>query len=137
MKRPELTELTSADIAPLEAVIAGFPEVWQDLARSHYLTLLGRETSRAPERLAELAQLAGDLARGIGLDLGGRQPYIPVGADFAADEKAWRVVQAWRAGRPWTAIATAEKISERRARQIIGAWQRETYARAQHSLPLD
>lgn len=137
MKRPELTELTSADIAPLEAVIAGFPEVWQDLARSHYLTLLGRETSRAPERLAELAQLAGDLARGIGLDLGGRQPYIPVGADFAADEKAWRVVQAWRDGRPWTAIATAEKISERRARQIIGAWQRETYARAQHSLPLD
>ncbi|MGC4076869.1 MAG: Mor transcription activator family protein [Rubrivivax sp.] len=137
MKRPELTELTSADIAPLEAVIAGFPEVWQDLARSHYLTLLGRETSRAPERLAELAQLAGDLARGVGQDIGGRQVYVPVGADFEADERAWRVVRAWRAGQPWTAIAAAEKISDRRARQIVSAWQIETFGRAQGKLPID
>lgn len=136
MARPDLSDISTGDIAPLEAVIAAYPEVWQDFARSHYLTLWGREPDRTPQRLAELAQLAADLAHGVGVDLGGRQPYIPVGADFAADKKAWRVVEAWRAGSPWVAIAAAEKITERRARQIISAWQRETYARAQHTLPL-
>lgn len=137
MKRPQLSELTSAEIAPLEAVITPYPEIWKELARSHYLTLLGHAAERTPERLAELARLAGDLARGIGEDLGGAPHYIPIGAYFEADERAVRVVQSWRSGRPWSAIAAAEKLTERRVRQIVSAWQIETFGRAQGQLPLD
>jgi hypothetical protein len=139
--RPDLADLAPAEIGPLEALIAGFPAVWQDLARSHYCTLLGcflpGPRARVPDRLAELARLAADLARGIATDLGGVQVYIPVGAFFAAGGKAARVVQAWRAGQPWAVIARTEHITDRRAQQIVAAWRREQFARAQMTLPMD
>lgn len=138
-QRPELVDLTPVQIAPLEALVQGWPAAWQDFAHSHYLTLLAcepRGASAPPERLAACAQLAAQLAQGIARDMGGEQPYINVGALFAAGEKAQRIVQAWRAGRPWDAIARAEAVTPRRVRQIVQAWQREVYARAQGELAL-
>lgn len=134
--RPELSDLTLAQIAPLEAIIGAWPDSWQDFARSHYLTLLASEPGREPARLAACAQLAGDLARGIAQDMGGAQPYINVGVLFAAGEKATRIVQAWRAGQPYDVIAAAEGVTPRRVRQIIAAWQREVFERSQGELPL-
>ena len=135
--RPDLVDLTPDQIAPLEALVSDWPESWQDFARSHYLTLLAQEAGREPERLAACAQLAGELARGIAQDMGGAQPYINVGALFAAGEKAARIVRAWRAGQPWHAIARTEGVTPRRVRQIVDAWQHEVYASAQGALPLE
>lgn len=138
--RPELAELTPAQIAPLEALVADWPASWQDFARSHYLTLLAREArgvaALPPERLAACAALAGALAQGIARDMGGEQLYINVGVQFAFSEKAQRIVQAWRSGSAWEVIARAEAVTPRRVRQIVEAWQRETFARAQGELAL-
>ena len=175
--RPALHQLGTADIAPLEARIAAFPEVWQDLARSCYCTLLARAGwpaapadgpplggqapspseapgtpapggSRAgaaaerggcfpPAALAALAEQAAALAVGVSEDLGGSQPYIPLGQSVLAGERCVRVVRAWRDGRPFKAIAEAEKITDRRVRQIVSAWQHETFARRQGALELE
>ncbi len=136
-ERPDLADLTSEQIAPLEALVCDWPESWQDFARSHYLTLLAQEAGREPQRLASCARLASELARGIAQDMGGAQPYINVGALFAAGEKAARIVRAWRSGQPWSAIARAESVTPRRVRQIVDAWQREVFARSQGALPLE
>ncbi|WP_250438988.1 Mor transcription activator family protein [Delftia tsuruhatensis] len=139
-ERPDLTDLTSEQIAPLEALVSAWPESWQDFARSHYLTLLAQQPDRSPQRLATCARLAADLAQGIARDMGGAQPYINVGTFFAADEKASRIVLAWRAGQPWQAIARVEGVTERRVRQIVEAWKKEVFARiqgTQSSLPLE
>jgi len=136
--RPALHQLGTADIAPLEARIAAFPEVWQDLARSCYCTLLSRAgwPQAGQGALAALAEQAAALAVGVSEDLGGSQPYIPVGLSVLASEKCARVVRAWRDGRPFKAIAEAEKITDRRVRQIVSAWQHETFARRQGALDL-
>lgn len=139
MIRPDLSDLTAAQIAPLERAITPFPDTWRDLARSHYCTLLGRcgdAEDLGADRLAELAELAADLARGIGQDLGGTQPYIPVGAANIASEKALQVMQAWRAGRPVEAIARDAGVSERHVRRIISELQHAAFARAQQALPI-
>ena len=40
-KRPNLERLTSADVAPIEALLApNWPEVWRDLARSAYISMV-------------------------------------------------------------------------------------------------
>ncbi|PZP59987.1 MAG: hypothetical protein DI604_31830 [Delftia acidovorans] len=139
-ERPDLTDLTSEQIAPLEGLVSAWPESWQDFARSHYLTLLAQQPDRNPQRLATCARLAADLAQGIARDMGGAQPYINVGTFFAADEKASRIVLAWRSGQPWQAIARVEGVTERRVRQIVEAWKKEVFARiqgTQSSLPLE
>lgn len=132
-RRRELQDLTSPEIAPLDALIQGWPDSWSDLAHSLYLTLLDEEAARPRE---ELATLVVALVRGIAHDLGGTQPYINMGVDLAADEKAKRVIQAWRAGQPWSVIAQAEGVSDRRVRQIVSAWQRRDFERQQGTLPL-
>lgn len=134
MPRPDLVDLTPEQIAPLEVLINAWPASWQDFARSHYLTLLGLSADRSAARLAEAARLASELAMGIAWDMSGAQPYINAGAQLRADERALRVVQAWRAGQPWAAIAAAERITPRRAQQIVAAWQIEHFGRTQQSL---
>ena len=74
-----LERLTSKQIAPLDKATGGdFPESLREFAQSHFVTLLRRGC--APE---EAATLAADLARGIGRDLGGTQPYISSGSKDA------------------------------------------------------
>ena len=141
--RPELHQLDGRAIAPLEARIAAFPEVWQELARSCYCTLLGRAGwpgNVAPTidaaLLDDLSVQAVALAMGIGADFGGSQPYIPLGMNFTVSEKYARIVRAWRAGQTWEKIAKAENITPRRVRHIVDAWQNETFAQRQGRLEL-
>jgi Mor family transcriptional regulator len=132
--RPDLHELTPEQIGPLEALMTGaFPDTWRDFARSHFLTLLTLHAGRAP---AELASEAVELTRGIAQDLGGSQPYIPVGHFFAADAKAMRVVSGFT-GNNHRELATRENITESRVRQILAAWRNEQFERCQGTLPLD
>ncbi len=133
-ERPELSDLTPAEIEPLEALFFdGFPDIWCDLARSQYLTLL---MLRDSQTLAELAELAVQLTRGIAQDLGGSQPYIPVGHFFAAGAKAMRIVEGFR-GDNHHELAAREGVTESRVRQILAAWRREDIARRQGTLALE
>lgn len=131
--RPELSDLTPEQIGPLEALMAGaFPDTWRDFARSHYLTLLTLHAARDP---ADLAAEAIELTRGIAQDLGGSQPYIPVGHFFAADAKAMRVVNGFT-GDNHRELAGRENITESRVRQILAAWRSEQFERRQGTLAL-
>ena len=135
--RLDPTELTMAQLAPLQALIPeDWPEVWSELATSHYITLVsapGSETVR-PEQLANLAVA---LALGIAADLGGTQPYIPVGALLAASSKAQRVVELLDQRMSYREVSAATGLTESRVRRIQSDWRRERWKSRQGTLQLD
>ncbi len=133
-ERMELIELSPEQIAPLDrAMPPDWPETWRDLATSHYLTLL----SMAGAVPADCARLAMLLTQGIAQDMGGRQPYIPVGAGVMAGARARRVVELLERRMPYKDVASATGLTESRVRQIESAWRREQIAQRQGTLQLD
>jgi hypothetical protein len=131
--RPDLADLAAEQLAPLEALMAEFPDVWRDFARSQFQTLMGLHPSRAA---FELAAESVELTRGIALDLGGTQPYIPVGHYFASDARTMRVVNSFT-GNNHQELALREGITERRVRQILTAYGRAQFELRQGTLALD
>lgn len=135
-ERLELAEVTAEKIAPLEALMPqGWPDTWRDLAMSHYLTLLSAPGSSAVEPPA-LAHLAVALTLGIAQDLGGTQPYIPVGAMLAASAKARRAMELLGQRSSYREVADATGLTESRVRQIETEWRRQQIAARQGQLPL-
>lgn len=117
-ERLKLHSLTAEQLAPLEGVMNPvWPEVWRDLAISHYLTLSCHPLAAVLDANAR-AQLALELAVGVGKDLGGTQPYIPNGLRNSAKEKFDRVLRALKSGKSYKAVADDEGISASRVRQI-------------------
>lgn len=137
-ERPGLNDLTSEQIAPLERLfVGGFPDTWRDFARSLYLTLIALRGGNAKQlqQLQLLAEEAVELTKGIAVDMGGSQPYIPVGHLFASDAKAMRVVKGFT-GNNYRELAVRENITESRVRQILAAWRKEQFAALQGRLDL-
>jgi hypothetical protein len=131
-ERPDLSDLTPEQIAPLEALLPeGFPDTWRDFARSHFLTLLWLHTGRAP---VDLAAEAIELTRGIAQDMGGSQPYIPTGFQLASSAKMQRVIQLLADGMGYSGVARATGLTERRVRRIESAWRAEQLALRQGRL---
>lgn len=117
-ERLKLHSLTAEQLAPLESVMnPAWPEVWRDLAISHYLTLMCHPLAAVLDTQAR-AQLSVELAAGVGKDLGGTQPYIPNGLMNSAKEKFARVVNALKSGKSYKDVADEEGISSSRVRQI-------------------
>ncbi len=117
-QRLKLHSLTAAQLAPLESVMdPEWPEVWRDLATSHYLTLMCHPRAEVLDA-QERAQLALALAEGVGNDMGGHQPYIPTGVANSAREKFARVVRALKSGKSYKVVSAEEGISVSRVRQI-------------------
>ena len=117
-ERLKFHSLTTEQLAPLESVMnPAWPEVWRDLAISHYLTLLCHPIAAVLDAQARV-QLALELAAGVGKDLGGTQPYIPNGLRNSAKERFDRVVRALKSGKSYKAVAAEEEVSESRVRHI-------------------
>lgn len=136
-ERLDLADLTADKIAPLEGLMPNaWPDTWRDLATSHYLTLVSAPGSQAVEPLA-LARLAVALTLGIAQDLGGSQPYIPVGAMLAASAKARRAIELLDQRASYKQVADATGLTESRVRQIEAEWRRQQMAARQGQLPLD
>ena len=117
-KQPDLSRLTSADLVPIEVLMApDWPEVWRDLARSAYISMVSYPALSDGIEI-DYAALAVEIARGIARDLGGTQPYIPVGVavDHRANET--KVMELLRQGQSYKAAADACGITENRARHI-------------------
>lgn len=135
--RLDPAELTVAQLAPLESLIPqGWPDVWRELATSHYITLVsapGSETVQ-PEQLARLAVA---LSLGIAADLGGTQPYIPVGTLLAASSKARRVIELLEQGASYRDVSAATGLTESRVRRIQSDWRRTRWLSRQGTLQLD
>ena len=136
-ERLDLESMTPAQIAPLEALMgADWPDAWRDLAMSHFLTLVSAPGAPAVAP-SSLARLAVALTLGIAQDMGGTQPYIPVGAMLAASAKGRRVIELLGQGADYKAVANATSLTESRVRQIEAEWRRQQLAQRQRQLPLD
>jgi hypothetical protein len=123
--RLDLSDLTAEQIAPLEALMAKeWSDTWRDLATSHYVTLLSAPGADAVLPI-KLAQLAVALTLGIAQDLGGSQPYIPVGFIFAVSTKARNAIDMLRKGASYRDAAVATGLTESRVRQIELQWRRQ------------
>ena len=135
-ERLDICQLNPAQIAPLEALFAdSWPDTWRELATSHYVTLLSAPGSEAVAQ-THLAKLAVALTRGIAQDLGGTQPYIPVGAEVMTSARTQRVIELLRNGKSYRDVATAIGITASRVRNIERAWRHEQMSLAQGKLDL-
>ena len=135
--RLDLTELTQEQLAPLEALMKPeWSETWRDLATSHYITLVSAPGAGAVE-LAALARLAVALTLGSAQDLGGTQPYIPIGTDVMSSARARRVIEMLGLRCSYKEVADATGITVSRVRNIQRAWRDEQFALRQGALPLE
>lgn len=136
-ERIDLSQLTQEQLAPLEALIPpGWPDTWRELATSLYVTLISAPGADAVE-LFSLANLAIALTLGIAQDLGGSQPYIPVGADVMSSARARRVIDLLKQGLGYRQAADATGLTESRVRQIESEWRKQQMALRQGQLQLD
>ena len=135
--RIDLVDMTPAQILPLESLLPpGWPDTWRDLATSHYITLVSAPGAGAVE-LAALARLAVALTLGVAQDLGGTQPYIPVGAEVMSSARARRVIDLIKQGLGYRQAADATGLTESRVRQIESEWRKQQMALRQGQLQLD
>ena len=103
--RKDITELTREQIAPLESLMAPeWSDTWRELATSHYITLISAPGAGAVA-VESLAQLAVALTMGLAQDLGGTQPYIPVGADVMSSTRTRRVIELLQSGMHYKEVA--------------------------------
>ena len=136
-ERIDLSQLTQEQLAPLEALMPpGWPDTWRELATSHYVTLISAPGAGAVE-LSSLANLAIALTLGVAQDLGGTQPYIPVGADVMSSARARRVIDLLKQGLGYRQAADATGLTESRVRQIESEWRKQQMALRQGQLQLD
>ena len=77
------------------------------------------------------------LTLGVAQDLGGTQPYIPVGADVMSSARARRVIDLLKQGLGYRQAADATGLTESRVRQIESEWRKQQMALRQGQLQLD
>jgi Mor family transcriptional regulator len=134
-ERIDLSQLTQEQLAPLEALMPpGWPVTWRDLATSHFITLLSAPDAGETDALARLAVA---LTLGIAQDLGGSQPYIPVGADVMSSARARRVIELLGQRLSYKQVADATGLTESRVRQIESEWRKQQMLLRQGQLQLD
>lgn len=135
-ERMDMSQLTCAQVEPLEALFSdSWPDTWKELATSHYVTLLSAPGSNTVAQ-TQLAKLAVALTMGIAQDLGGTQPYIPVGAEVMTSARTQRVIELLRKGKSYRDVATVIGITASRVRNIERAWRHEQMSLAQGKLDL-
>ena len=135
--RIDLVDMTPAQILPLESLLPpGWPDTWRDLATSHYITLVSAPGADSVD-LSSLARLAVALTLGIAQDLGGSQPYIPVGADVMSSARARRVIELLGQRLSYKQVADATGLTESRVRQIESEWRKQQMLLRQGQLQLD
>ena len=135
-ERMDMSQLTCAQVEPLEALFSdSWPDTWKELATSHYVTLLSAPGSDTVAQ-TQLAKLAVALTMGIAQDLGGTQPYIPVGAEVMTSARTQRVIELLRKGKSYRDVGNAVGVTPRRVRNIERAWRHEQMSLAQGKLDL-
>ena len=107
-----------------------------DAAVAQLRTLLSAPGAGAVDR-TQLAQLAIAQTMGIAQDMGGTQPYIPVGAMLAHSAKARRVVELIQQGHGYRDVARLTELTVVRIRQIEGEWRAQQIALRQGKLNLE
>lgn len=116
--RPTLLDIKEKELAVLEAHFTpGWTDVMRDFAISVWITLVSRQKASQMEPEATAA-LAVDLAIGIAQDLGGSQPYIPVGLGIQVEQRKAKVLQMLAKGSTYDETAKACGLTKSRVRQL-------------------
>lgn len=138
LQRPDLAQVQLEHLAPIEALLAttNWPQIWRDLAVSHYVTLIHLLGSADVER-AKLARLAKSLTLGIVQDIGGTQPYIASGDRLLITARAQVALQLLAQGKSYRDVARATGVTPSRVRQIESDYRRQKMQQRQSQLPLD
>ena len=135
--RIDLVDMTPAQILPLESLLPpGWPDTWRDLATSHYITLVSAPGAGAVE-LAALARLAVALTLGVAQDLGGTQPYIPVGSALVVNARTQRVIDLLGQRQTYLQVSAATGLTVSQVRKIERARRRREIEERQRCLPLE
>ncbi len=136
-ERMDIAGMTAAQVQPLEALIPpGWPDTWSELATSQYVTLISAPGAESVDA-SSLASLAIALTLGIAQDLGGTQPYIPVGAEVMSSARARRVLDLLKQGQGYRQVADTTGLTESRVRQIESEWRKQQLELRQGRLQLD
>jgi len=141
VNRPELHQLDGRAIAPLEARIAAFPEVWQELARSCFCTLLGHAGwpwNAAPTLPAARGSLPpGGAMPALGRPGGGHEREAALLDELSARAAALAmgIGADFGGSQPYIPIGMNFVVSEKYTR-IVRAWRAgqpwDKIARAEH-----
>ncbi len=140
--RKDLSDLTMAQIQPLESLMDGeWSSAWRELAISHFITLISVGSDRS---LEECAQLATTLALGVAQDMGGKQYYIQAGTHLLQNRRVQRVMEMLNQGSGYHAVADATGLTEPRVRRIEKNWRAarkaaaaQRFSQAQMKIDLD
>ena len=136
-KRLDPVELNPAQLAPLESALpSDWPAIWRELATSHYVTLISAPSSDSVDRHA-LVQLAMALALGVASDLGGSQPYIPVGSALMINAKARKVVELLNQKMSYREVSVRTGLTVQSVRRIELEWRKQQRKLLQGVLDLE
>ena len=115
LQRPSLHQITAQDIAPIEAAfMPGWTDTWKEFARSFYITLINQPA----QACVNPVETAIALVYGIAKDLGGTQPYIPVGVQKEVSSRSAQVRRMLSQGASYKQIADECGITTSRVRNI-------------------
>jgi len=130
--RPDLSELSAEQIAPIEARMTDWPESWRDIARSLYITLVSRRDALAADMAADMAV---ELMMGVVADMPGAQPYINCGSDLWRSRRVVRILDLLGKHRQdYDRVGQLVGLTPRHIRRIESAWLRAERARRQREL---
>lgn len=131
-----LAESKATDVAPLEQLLAPeYPEAWRDIALCLYLQLR-RLAPLASLASGQLAELALALTEGVRQELGGSQPYLPVGRAYELNQRDAQILREFDGGNH-AELAKRHGVTARQIYAIVAAAQQRNFARRQTNLPLD
>lgn len=120
-------EISAARADGLEKAIPdGWPDVWRDFALSVFTTLVVLENWAAMSG----EDLAMEVVKGIGQDLGGTQPYLPAGYKTAARDRTQLVLSLLASGVGYRQVALKAGLTESRVRKIEAIERRKRRAAA-------
>lgn len=127
---PRRADTRLEDLLPLQQALGpDYPEIWQTIAECEFLALGAHPATRELDPAARVA-LAVFIVDTLRAELGGQQPYLPMGNDPRVDQR-YRDLYARSTGRNMVDLAAHAGCSVRHLYRVFDAIRREEIARRQ------
>lgn len=127
---PRRADTRLEDLLPLQQALGpDYPEIWQTIAECVFLAL-GAHATHRPLDTAPRVELAVFVVDTLRAELGGQQPYLPMGNDPRVDQR-YRDLYARSTGRNMVDLAAHAGCSVRHLYRVFDAIRREEIARRQ------
>lgn len=126
---PRRADTRLEDLLPLQQALGpDYPEIWQTIAECAFLALGAH--AHCPLDTATRVDLTVFIIDTVRAELGGTQPYLPVGTDPQVDQR-YRDLYARSTGRNMVDLAAQAGCTVRHLYRVFDAIRREEIARRQ------